>query len=72
MSFGNGHDGGGWHSGSLNPGIIGNRDSYNVRPDQISDQAEHTAELERDEAAGRRRLPARLARRLMRTLRNQI
>lgn len=72
MSFGGGHDGGSFHTGSLDPGTGGNRDSYKVRPDQISDQAEHTAEVERDEAEGQKRLPARLAGRLLRALRNQI
>ena len=61
--------GGGGFPGSLNPGTGGNRDPIKPYHDEISRQAQHTADLEQEDAEGKKRLPSRLIGRLLRILR---
>ena len=67
MSFGGG--GGRYPPSSLNPGTGGNRDPIKPYHDEISYQAQHTADLEREGAEGKKPLPLRIFGRLLRTLR---
>lgn len=41
---------GSWHTGSLDPGTGGDRDTYNPSRGTIASQAQHTADLERQAA----------------------
>jgi hypothetical protein len=41
---------GSWHTGSLDPGTGGDRDTYNPSHGTIASQAQHTADLEREAA----------------------
>jgi len=68
MSFGGGGDR--YPPSSLNPGTGGNRDPIKPYHDEISYQAQHTADLEREDAEGKKRLPSRLIGRLLGTLRS--
>ena len=56
---------GGYPPSSLNPGTGGNRDPIKPYHDEISYQAQHTTDLEREDAESKRRLPSRLARRVL-------
>ena len=56
MSFGPGSSGG-YPPSSLNPGTGGNRDPIKPYRDEISYQAQHTADLEREDAEGRKASP---------------
>lgn len=51
---------GGIHTGSLDPGTGGVRDTYNPSEGSIASQAEYTAQLEEDAIVARRGLLARL------------
>jgi len=67
MAFGGGGDR--TPFSNLNPGTGGNRNAIKPHHDEISHQAQHTADLERDEAEGRKGLPSRIIGRLRATLR---
>lgn len=53
---------GGWNTGSLDPGTGGNRDTYNPSQGSIASLAQHTADVERELAAGRKGLRGLIAR----------
>jgi len=65
MAFLGPGSGGGYPPHSLNPGTGGNRDPIKPYHDEISYQAQHTADLEREDAESKRRLPSRLVRRVL-------
>jgi hypothetical protein len=60
------HDG--FHTGSLNPGTGGNRDTYKPNMGSLATQAEYTAELEREAAEGRKPLLIRVWRAVRRSI----
>lgn len=68
MSFGGGGDR--YPPSSLNPGTGGNRDPIKPYHDEISYQAQYTADLEQEAIEDKRGLPSRLIGRLLRTLRS--
>jgi hypothetical protein len=53
---------GGVHTGSLNPGTGGVRDTYQPNLGSLASQAEYTAELEREAAEGKKGPITRLLR----------
>jgi len=50
---------GGIHSGSLNPGTGGVRDTYQPSEGSIASQAQYTEEIEREARSGKRNLLVR-------------
>jgi hypothetical protein len=54
---------------NLNPGTGGDRDPIKPYRDEISYQAQHTADIEREEAEGKKPLPSRIIGRLLATIR---
>ena len=68
MSFGGGSDR--YPPSNLDGGTGGNRDPIKPYHDEVSYQAQHTADLEREDAEGKKRLPARLIGRLLGSLRS--
>lgn len=61
----------GWPPGRVSPTLGGPTDSYRPHQDQISSQAQHTADLEREARDGRRGLAGLLSR-FLRALRRQL
>jgi len=59
---------GGIHTGSLDPGTGGVRDTYKPNLGSIASQAQYTEEIERDARAGKRRLLVRFLTALRRSV----
>jgi hypothetical protein len=71
MSFGGfGGGGDGYPPTNIDLGTGSSRDPIKPWHDEISYEAQHTADLEREEAEGKKRLPSRLIGRLLGTLRS--
>jgi hypothetical protein len=53
-------EGSGWHTGSLNPGTGGVRDTYKPNLGSTGSQADYAAETEREVAEGKKPLLTRI------------
>jgi hypothetical protein len=60
MTSTSGSEGGGWHTGSLNPGTGGVRDSYDPSTGAAWEQAEYAAETEREVREGKKPILTRV------------